>query len=463
MNVIVVGGGDVGFQVARVLAAEKQDVTLIEPDEERRAWVQSKLDILTVAGSGSSPSALEEAGIEKADLLIASANLDEVNMIACAYAKSYDVGLTLARIQDPAYAGQTELFAKQLGVDHVIRPDDAAVIEIARLLEHTWAIDAAEFVDGKVEMMAIRLSDEDLIVGKSVAEIGASEISRSTIVASIYRNKELIVPHGDTVFADDDVVYFIGLKGSMSAISLLCGHPDEGADTITIYGGDTLGRNLAKALTDRKMTVTIIEPNAELAETCASELDRILVIQGDATDAKLLRDENIDESDGFVATTALDETNLLSSALVQRMGVPKTIALLVREDYAMLASEMGISATVSTESATADAILRFVRKGAMHTVTTILGGAAEFYELSIPDNDEIVGKPLSELNLPEGILIGAVARKDGSVEIPRGDTILNAGEIAVIITPADAVSAVETLFAEDTKTKKKKEKKRAAV
>lgn len=446
MNVIVVGGGTVGSTVARVLSSEKHDVTLIDPDPDRREAIQSRLDILTLGGNGASPKVLERAGARDSDLLIAATHSDEVNMIACANAKAFGVKQTIARIHHPDYLETAALTPQARGIDHVINPDEAAVEEIERLLEHTWALDIAEFADGAVEMMGMRLTADDAIVGKTLSEIGRLSAHQTIILAAVVRHGELIIPQGKTVLKEDDMIYVIGKQGAMTAISFLCGHPDEACEQVTIFGGSRPGLMLASILEGKGIKTKLIELNRERAVECAARLRDTLVIHGDATDVQLLRQENIADSDGYVAISDNSETNLLTSALVRRLGVSKTIAVLKREDYAALAFEMGITTTVSVTSATADAILRFVRKGMMHNVTTISGGDAEIYELDVPPQCRISGKPLFELTIPDGILIGAVIRRSGEVEIAHGKTVIEAGNRVVVIARLDAISDLERLF-----------------
>lgn len=450
MNVIVVGGGLVGTHIARTLATEHHDVTLIEQDASRLRQIDGSMDCLTVVGNGASPTVLEEAGAAKADLLVAAAHLDEINLVACAQARKLGAPRTVARIHGVDYLAAG---AARLGIDFIINPEEAAALEITRLLEHTWAVDMADFAGGRIEMMAFRLAPGDVPVGKTVLEVGALARQRTFLIAAILREERLIVPHGSTRLLGEDIVYVIGKRGSMSAISFLFGHPDVGLESMAICGGSRVGVHLARRAAELDARCLVIEPDAGRAERCANELEEAVVVHGEGTDPSLLREENIAEVDGFVAVTERDETNLLSAALVQRLGGPKTVALLQREDFRQLADEMGISATVSTAAATADAILKFLRRGVVNTVTTILGGAGEISEMVLPRGAAVLGTPLSGLKLPEGILVGAILRKDGSVEIPRGDSQLAAGETVVVIAPAGAEEDLDRLFGAGTRTR----------
>ncbi len=443
MNVIVVGGGLVGTHIARTLATDHHDVTLIEQNAARLRQIDGTMDMMTVAGNGASPNVLEEAGARRADLLVAAAHLDEINLVACSQAKALGVPRTIARLHSPDYLAAG---ASRLGIDFIINPEEAAAREIIRLLEHTWAVDMADFADGRIEMMAFRLGAGDVPVGKTVIEVGKLARQRTFLIAAILREDKLIVPHGATQLEGNDIVYVIGKRGSMSAISFLFGHPDIGLESMAICGGTRIGMHLARRMAEQDVRCLMIEPDLARAEGCAAELDAALVVNGEGTDPALLRAENIAGVDGFVAVTDRDETNLLSAALVQRLGGPKTVALLQREDFRQLADEMGISATVSTAAATADAILRFLRRGSVTTVTTILGGAGEISELVPTANAPVLGKRLADQKLPEGILVGAILRSDGSVEIPHGNTVLVAGETIVVIAPEGSEDELDRLF-----------------
>ncbi len=448
MNAIVVGGGMVGLHVARMLSAEKHDVKVIDMDASRLSLIESSLDVMAIEGNGASPAVLEKAGVGRADLLVAAANLDESNLIACAQAKALGVARTVARLHNPDYLMPGAARAPMLGIDYVINPEEAAVREIARLLEHTWAVDMADFAGGLIEMMAFRLAGGDAMAGRSVIELGRHAARRSYIIAAILRGEELIVPHGSTCLREDDIVYVIGRKGAMSAISFLFGHPDAGLESIAICGGTRIGLSLARSMEERGIPVKLVEPDEERVQECAALLDKALVIHGEGTDPTLLREEEMAAVDGFVAVTERDETNLLSAALVRRMGGAKTIALLQREDYRVLADELEISATVSTGSATADAILRFLRRGSFRNITTLLSGAAEIYELVVGEGAEMAGGALKELSakMPEGVLVCARVGVDGTVEIPHGDSRLSPGDTAVVISPSRSADQLERLF-----------------
>lgn len=450
MRIVIVGAGTVGSHIAQVLSHEKHDVVLI--DKRNLPELAESLDIQVVEGNGASPVVLSRSGVARADLLVAATNIDEVNMIACALAKSLGVKTTVARIRNGDYYGRPEVFEPaRLGVDALINPTDAAAEEIVRILEHTWAEDMADFAGGEVEMMGTRIRNGDSLIGLSLAKLERASLKHALLVGAIVRNGETIIPRGDTVLAENDLVYFIGKRGTMEAAAFLLGHPDEGLDRVMIYGGSRVGIQVAARLAKRGIRTTLIEPDPNRAERAAEALPKTLVLKGDGTDPNLLKEESAEKADGFVACSEDEESNFLAALLARRHGAEKTVALLEKPDYLEIAREVEIHAAVSVKDATADAILRFVRKGQVHAVTTILEGAVEVFELEVPDRKELVGKPLAEMRLPENTLVGAVVRageRSGEVEIPTGRTKLARGDTVVLFVRKDAVPAVGRLFSE---------------
>lgn len=449
MRAVIVGAGTVGSHIARVLAREKHEVVLL--DRAERPDLAESLDALVRRGNGASPVVLAEVGTGKADLLVAATNFDEVNMVACALAKRLGVRTTVCRVRNPDYFAGPEVFEPHdFGIDALINPTDAAADEVVRLLEHTWAEDIADFAGGEVEMMGTRLREGDAIVGLPLAELTRKRLRDALLVGAIVRDGETIIPGGSTVLRPGDLVYFIGKKGTMSAVAFLLGHPDAGLERVLLYGASRAGISVAQKLEAKGVRTTLIEPDGRAAERAARLLRTTLVLQGEGTDPSLLRQEGIAGADGFVAASEDEESNFLSALLARRQGATKTVALLEKADYLAIAPEVGIDAAVSVKSATADAILRFVRRGAVHAVTTILDGAVEVFELEVPKKRALVGVPLSKMKLPKHVLVGAVVRggeKAGAVEIPTGETTLAAGDTVVLFVRKDAVPAVGRLFA----------------
>ena len=443
VRVIIVGGGEVGFNTALMLSREQHDVVLIEQNEALVERATEQLDVLTIQGNGASPRLLTEAEVNQSDLLIATTNSDEVNIIACLAAKAQRVPRTVARLHNADYYDPHEPLARDMfKIDFVIHTEQMAAEEIREDLLVPGAINVETFAEDRIEVAEVILGADSPAVGLAVREI---EVPEQSLIVGIVRNGEALIPRGDTVLNARDHVFLIGERRHVGRVVGAFTTDTAPVREVMIFGGGRIGLRLALALEQVGISVKVIEQDEARARYVASQLRKGLVLHEDGTSQDLLLQEGIDRMDAFVAATGDDRANLLAAMYARRLGARQTIAGISRGEFAPLADALGVDITVSPRLLAAGAILRFVREGEVVAVTLLESGA-EMMELKVPRGCRIAGRALSEVGFPEGAIVGAILRK-GEVIIPSGREAMRPGDDAVVFTLQEAVSKVGRLFA----------------
>ena len=443
MRTVIIGAGEVGSNTARMLSEEGHDVVLIEQDETLVERASEQLDALVIHGNGASPRLLAEAGIEKADLLVAASSSDEANIIACLAAKARGVSRTVARIHNPDYYDPQEPFAEEmLGIDFVIHTEQMAAQEIKEALLVPGAINVETFAEDSIEVAEVILNEGSPAVGRTLRDLRLPEAS---LVVGVVRRGEALVPRGDTVLERRDHVLLISGRRRIAEVVKSVTTDTEPVREVTIYGGGRIGLRLALALEKAGMSVRVIERDEARARYVASQLRRGFVLHDEGISRDFLLQERVDRSDAFVAVTGDDRANLLAAMYARQLGARMTIAGVSSGEFAPLADALGVDMTISPRMLAAEAILRFVRRGEIVDVALLESGA-EMIELRVPPHSRVTGRPLSEVGFPEGAIVAALLR-DGDVVIPTGREILEPGDDAVVFTVEDAIEEVERLFA----------------
>lgn len=443
MRTVIIGAGEVGFTTARMLSGEGHQVVLIEQDEALVQSATEQLDALVIHGNGASPKSLSEAGIEKADLLVASSNSDEVNIIACLSSKAQGVERTVARLHNPDYYDPEEPLARDLlGIDFVIHTEEMAARAIKDALMVPGAINIDNFANDSIEVAEVALDKDSPIVGQALKDV---KLPEQSLIVGVVRDGEALVPGGGTVLREKDHVLLISGRRRLAEVVRAAATDTAPVKDVVIYGGGRIGLRLALALEKAKMSVKVIERSEDRARVVASQLKRGFVLHADALTEDFLRQERVDHADAFVAVTGDDRANLLAAMYAGRLGARRTIAGLSRGEFAPLSEALGVDVTISPRMLAAEAILRFVRKGEIVNVALLEGGA-EIIELRVPEKCPLNGRPLSEVSFPKGAIIGALLRGE-EVIIPTGRDSLQPGDDAVIFTVESAVDEVEELFA----------------
>lgn len=451
MKIIIIGAGQVGGTLAENLAGEKNEITIIDSDQEILANLQDRLDLQVVCGFGSHPDVLKKAGAEDADMLIAVTNSDESNMMACQVSHSlFKTPTKIARVRSEQYIiYQDQLYQhNDIPVDHLIAPEQLVTSAMKRLIDYPGALQVVEFADGRASLVAVKAYYGGLLVGHALSALKEHMPNVETRVAAIYRRGRPIRPLGSTVIEADDEVFFIADTKHIRAVMSELQKLESTYKRIMIAGGGLIGAGLAKRL-ENKHNVKLIEYNVSRATYLASVLDHATVFQGDASDASLLSEEGVDQVDAFIAVTNDDEANIMSAMLAKRMGAAKAMVLIQRSAYVDLVQGGDIDIAFSPQQATISALLTHIRRGDIVNVYSLRRGAAEAIE-AIAHGDsqtsKVVGRQISEIKLPPGTTIGAIVRED-EVIIAHSDTQIMANDhVIMFLVDKKYISDVERLF-----------------
>lgn len=454
MKVIILGAGAVGGNLAENLASEANDITVIDTNDQRLRELQDRIDIGVVSGPGSHPDVLIQAGIEDADMLVAVTSNDEINMTACQVAHSlFRTPTKIARVRSSAYTSKTELFDKNaFPIDVLISPEKLVSDYIYRLIEHPGALQVLDFAEKQVQLVAVKAYYGGPLVGQELRFLRKHMPAVDTRVAAIYRRDRAIMPTGSTVIEADDEVFFIAAKSDIRAVMSELRRLDKPYKRITIAGGGNIGFRLAKSL-ERRYSVRLIEYSHSRCAFLSNHLEQTIVLHGSASDQDLLLEENIEDTDVFLALTNDDEANIMSSMLAKRLGANKVMALINNPAYVDLVQGGEIDIAISPQSTTIGSLLTFVRRGDMVNVHSLRRGAAEAIEVIAHGderNSKVVGRAIEDIDLPEGANIGAIVREvNGSnqVIIAHDDTVVESEDhVILFLIDKKHTRDVEQLF-----------------
>lgn len=451
MKIIILGAGQVGSSVAASLSREENDITVVDLDPARLQNLQDKLDIRGLVGNASHPRVLIRAGAEDADMIVAVTNSDEINMIACQVAYTiFQTPTKIARVRAAEYLDYPELFqGEHCPVDVLISPERLVTDHVRRLIEYPGALQVLEFADGRAQLVAIEVSSSSALAGRKISAL--KEILPSGVeirVAAIFRKDRQIIPDGGTRIELGDTVYFLAARRDIRTVMAELRRQEPPARRLILAGGGNIGSSLAAALEDR-YHIKIIERSKERAEAIAEELEKTIVLQGDATDESLLREENIDQTDVYCALTNDDEANILSAMLARRLGARKVISLVNRASYVDMIESGTIDIAVSPQQVMIGALLTHVRKGHMVRVHSLRRGAAEAIEAVAhgdPSSSRVVGREVQHIDLPPGATIGGIMRGEQLI-IAHHDTVVEPEDhVILFVVDKSCIRAIERLF-----------------
>jgi trk/ktr system potassium uptake protein len=446
MRIIVIGAGEVGYHIAERLSHEHHEVVIIERNAEVCRRVQESLRLKTIQADGSSPRALEEAGVRDAAMMIAVADVDEVNIVACAIAHQYGVATKIARVRDIELGAHPILQGgKVLGIDLLINPNQVVADEILRVIETTGAAEVADFADGRVRLLGVKIPARGPVVNRRLRDLRSVQTSTPFLVVGIARGEQLLVPTADTVIAADDHLYVVSRREYIADILVLLGRSPGATRRVFIIGGGRIGLQVAQALEAEGVTVTVMERNRARCEELVKHLAQARVIHGDGTDVRRLMEEGISETDALATITDDDAANLLAALLGKRYGAKKAVALFKRPDLIPLVESLGIDAPISPRLLTAGAILKFVRRGRVVSVFELPESQAETLEVVVLPGTPAAGRSLEDLALPDDALVGAIVRGD-EVLVPERSAVLEVGDHVILLALPRALQEVERLF-----------------
>lgn len=446
MKIIVIGVGEVGFNLAKILSQENHDVVVIENNQSHCAHAREQLDVAVMEGSGASGQMLVDAGVKDADIVVAVSDIDEVNIMACMLARKLSDTRTVARVRNPEYSSENPVIsAEQLGIDLMIHPEQVVAREIVQLVRQASATDSLSFADNMLQLLGVRITSRKApAVGKTFVELGAGYPQIPFRVVAIFRQNKTIIPKGEDWIHFNDQLYIISDAKTIPNVLQLMGKEDEKLEDVMILGGGKIGSLVAEEL-EKMVDVKLIETNKERSQKLAEKLLKTLVISGDGTDVDLLAREDVMNMDCYIALTQDDESNIISSLLVKHLGVKRVIALVNKLTYLPIIPTIGIDASVSKVLSTVDAIMRFIRRGKVLSVASFKSLGAEVIEFIVPGNARITKKKLQSIKFPDGALIGGLIRNN-EVIIPTGKTLIQPNDKAIVFALPEAISDVEKFF-----------------
>ena len=451
MKVVICGGGQVGWQIARHLSTEDNDVTVID---NKPALVRNIIDVLDVrgiVGFASHPDVLESAGARDADMVIAATQSDEVNMVICQVAHSiFAVPRKIARLRARSYldAIYSDLYRRDhLPIDVVISPETEVAEAAMRRLSAPMAFDSEFFLDGQLQLLGLRLDEEGSALNTPLRQLSELFSTLKAIVVGIRRSGRIYVPDPDDQLYPGDEIYVCAAKDDVARTMEIFGKSIDRAERFVIVGGGNVGRAIAQRLEEdpRRIRAKVIEVNREIAETAADELERTVVLHGDGLDIALLEEANIERADAVLAVTNDDKTNMLAGARAKSHGVPLVITLVNDPSFVSLLEPLGIDAYINPRSTTVSSILRHIRHGRIRAVYSIGDAEAEIIEAQVLGTSVIAGKEVRDVDWPPGAIVGGIV-KGGKLMIPRGSTRIAEGDVLVVFVLAEDVPMVEALF-----------------
>jgi len=443
MKAIIIGAGKVGFSMAEMLSEENHDVVVIEQSPERQQILEDTLDIQVINGSASSFSVLDAAGVREADILLAVTEFDELNMLACMLAKHYGTKITVARVRNTEYLELKDIPLNQLmGIDLIINPERVTAFHIAQIVKNPEALNVDYYAEGKVQLVELRIQPDSPLVGKKLKDVDSSLPYN---IVSIVRKHKTIVPRGQDTFYAGDHINLMAQSTNIVEVEKLLGFYRQKINQVTILGGGRTGYHLARILEEQKISIKIIEKDFKRAERISEKLNNTLVIHGDGSDYQLLDEENVGQSDIFVAVTDDDKINMLCSLIAKNLGVKTTICQLKRFEVIPLVEQIDIDIVLSPRILTAGAILKYIRRGDIVSVTVLGEEKAEMLELFAQPGSIAVNKKIQDIKFPRGSVVGAVVRGE-QVIVPDGNFKIDAFDRVIVFTLPQDLPKVEKLF-----------------
>ncbi|MDP6413695.1 MAG: Trk system potassium transporter TrkA [Gammaproteobacteria bacterium] len=450
MKIIILGADQVGSTLAETLANEKNDITVVDTDSNKLRELKDRIDIGTIIGQASHPDVLERAGGDDADMIIAVTGSDEINMVACRVAYSlFHTPKKICRIRSTSYLVSQKLFGKHgIAVDVVISPELIMSDYISRLIDLPGALQVLDFADGKVQLVAVKAFYGGPLVGQEIRLLRQHMPNIDTRVAAIFRKDRPIIPEGSTVIEAADEVFFIAAQENIRACMGELRRLDKPYKRLIIAGGGNIGLRLAQNV-EQRYQVKVIESDQQRCVNISEQLDKAIVLNGEASHRDLLLDENIEDTDVFVALTNDDEANIMSSLLAKRLGAKKVMALINNPAYVDLVQGGEVDIAISPQQATIGSLLTHVRRGDVVNVHSLRRGAAEAME-AIAHGDQgsskVVGRAIADIDLPEGTTIGAIVRNE-EVLIAHDDTIVESDDhVILFLVDRKMIKEVERLF-----------------
>lgn len=438
MKIIIVGCGKVGTTLAEELNREQHDITLIDSDNDALQAVSDSIDVMCVTGNGAMYQVQMEAGIKEADLMIATTNSDELNMLCCLIAKKAGNCQTIARIRNPEYSAEINYIREELNLSLAINPELAAAREISRLLRFPTAIKIEPFAKGRTELLKFRIPSGSILDKMKVMEV-VSRLKSNVLICAVEREEDVIIPDGNFEMLGGDKISFIAPHSDSAEFFRKAGIENNTVNTAMFVGGGKLTYYLAKSLADTKIKLKIIEQDEERCRQLSELLPDAMIIHGDGSDQQLLLEEGIRQVEAFASLTGFDEENIMLSLYAASQSNAKLITKVNKIAFENVINSLNLGSVIYPKMLTADIILQYVRAmqnsmgSNIETLYKIVAGKAEALEFRVRESSSILGIPLESLKLKNNLLVACINR-NGKIIMPRGKDVIQVGDTVIIVT-----------------------------
>ena len=453
MNIVILGCGKVGQRIAGILSESNHNITMIDKDRRHLEDVTDLYDVIGYEGDGANAQDLADAGIAKADLMLAMTGDDEVNLISCLMARNLSKCRTIARVRNPIYEKSIHVIAKDLGLAMIVNTERLAADEAARVIRFPSALQIDTFNKGHVEMIKYRIKEGSPLDGLKVSDI-PKKIRHEVLICAVERGEQVIIPNGDLVLHGKDAISFATTPDRGLGIIKAIQGKERRSRNCMIIGGSILGFYLAKDLIKSGIHVTLIERNSAKCETLSRDLPEANIINADAVDHSVLIEEGLEQMDAFVSLTNSDETNILLSLYAMRLTNAKVITKMNRLEMDSVIEEMNLDTILTPKNIAADTVSRYVRamgnsmgSSSIETLYTLVDGKAEAIEFRVGSSCSLVGKPLSQLKLKSDLVIACISHF-GSVEIPNGRSIIRENDYVIVVTTRKGLNDIQDIIDE---------------
>ena len=443
MNIIIVGGGKIGRAIVLSLAGEGHDITVIDNDTDVIDEITNTYDVIGLCGNGADCETLQEAGIEKANLLVATTHSDEFNMLSCFLARKMGARHTVARIRNPEYNDKSLSFMRQqLELSMSINPELLLAQELHNLLKIPSAFKVEYFSRRNLKMIEVKLKKDSPLVGKKISKIREKQ-KQNFLIGAVLRAEKLYIPDGNFELQAGDLVSVVASPSDMQKLLKSLDMIKKSVKDVMIIGGSKTAFYLARILSSSGTNVKIIEKDKAKCEELSELLPKATIIHGDGSHHDILMEEGLRSIDAFVALTGIDEENILASLFAQELNVPRVISKINNDELMKMAEKLGLDGAVSSKNVTADIIIRYVRAlensmgSNIVTLYKFMDGKAEALEFNVKAGSRFIGKPIKELSIKTGVLIAGIIRERKTAIIPTGDHIINEGDKVIVLSPSD--------------------------
>ena len=446
IKIVVIGVGEVGYNLVKALTKESYDITIIDIDEDKCNRVTHTMDVKGIVGDGASQRILQQIEMSQIDYLLALTKVDEVNLVAAKSAYEMGAKKIICRLRNTEYSHRSAIITpEQFGIDHVVYPEKAAQTDIENLIRQTSAVDIEEFNDGRINMVGIHIDHSSPLVGRNIKNVERSNPYIPHKFGLLIRENDSFIPQNNTIYKKDDIGFFIGKRSDIEEIQRMAGKPSFKVKNIMIMGAGKLGRLLAKSL-ENDYSVRIIENNHEKALKVGKTLNEALVLDADGLDIDFLSSENIEETDCFIAATENEQTNILASLLVKYYGVKQVILHITTTNYFRAVRRIGVDAIVSKNISAVNEVLKLIKTDQQHLpVSSFEDLDIDAIEITVSANSSYIKKKYTIDQIPAVLCVGSILRNDKLI-IPNDYTEIIEDDKLLIITKEENIIQAEKLF-----------------